>query len=92
MKVREYPFLSIVIPIHNERDNIFLLAEQIVSAFSDTQEVYELIFIDDGSTDGSDLVLDNVAEMYDVIKVFHFSRQSGQTAAFDEYMKKIESD
>ncbi len=92
MKVREYPFLSIVIPIHNERDNIFLLVEQIVNAFSDTQEVYELIFIDDGSTDGSDLLLDNVAEMYDVIKAFHFSRQSGQTAAFDAGFKQAKGD
>ncbi len=80
--------LSIVIPIHNERENVSPLTKQIVRVFSDAQEAYEIIYIDDASTDGSDVILDELEVAHDVVKVFHFVHRSGQTAAFSAGFKQ----
>ena len=92
MSLHERFLLSVVIPVHNERDNVYPLTEQIVRVLSDTAEPYEIIFIDDGSTDGSDVALDTLDAKYDVVRVFHFVQRSGQTAAFDAGFKQAKGD
>lgn len=49
MNLPENKFLSIVIPVFNEEDNVYLLSERVKEALSDFE--YELILVDDGSTD-----------------------------------------
>src|SRR3990172_5919512 len=57
MKKEKNPYYSIVIPIHNEEESIIPLFAKIVEAM-DTQEAdYEIVFVDDASTDGSPALL-----------------------------------
>ena len=73
--------LSVIIPIFNELNNITTLAEQIKAVLNDIAEEYEIIFIDDGSSDGSDTKLDELSDADKSIKVIHFRKNFGQTAA-----------
>ena len=73
--------LSVIIPIFNELNNITTLAEQIKAVLNDIAEEYEIIFIDDGSSDGSDTKLDELSDADKRIKVIHFRKNFGQTAA-----------
>lgn len=77
------PHLSVVIPILNERDNLHPLTAQALKALSGQVASFEIIYVDDGSTDGSSSLLDQLAENHPEVRVFHFSRNYGQTAAFD---------
>ncbi len=73
--------LSVIIPIYNEVENFPLLYEEIVKVLGDLGEPWELIAINDGSTVGSREVLDRLAENDKSLKVIHFKRNFGQTAA-----------
>ena len=73
--------VSIVIPIHNEYENIPLLYDQLDSALSQLDHTYELVLVDDGSTDGSHQRLTQLAARDGRVKVIQFRRNYGQTAA-----------
>lgn len=73
--------LSIVVPIFNERENIEPLQRQFDDALTEFGNDYEVIYIDDGSSDGSADALDRIAAVNPKAKVIHFSRNFGQTAA-----------
>ena len=72
---------SLVVPIFNEHDNIDKLYRAISSALDATGLEYEIIMVDDGSTDGSYEVLQHLAEGDKRLKVIRFRRNFGQTAA-----------
>jgi len=80
------PWLSVVIPIKDERDNIQPLANQLIKVLGtleQSQETpFEILFVDDGSTDGSGTILDGLAQEYPEVQVLHLDRNHGQTAAF----------
>lgn len=73
--------VSVVIPIFNERDNIPRLYDQLVPVLDRLNRSWELILVDDGSEDGSVEVLDNLATTDNRVKVIHFRRNFGQSAA-----------
>jgi glycosyltransferase involved in cell wall biosynthesis len=73
--------LSIVVPIYNEEENITFLYERVTSALANTAFVYELILVDDGSSDRSFLLLKDIALQDQRVKVIRFRRNFGQTAA-----------
>ncbi len=73
--------LSIVVPIYNEEENVRALHESIVDALSGSGLDYELILVDDGSTDGSYPLLKEIAGTDGRVKVIRFRRNFGQTAA-----------
>ena len=73
--------LSIVVPIHNEEENIPLLYEQLNDVFSKMDREYEYIFVDDGSTDTSVQELAKLTEKDTHVVVVEFRRNYGQTAA-----------
>jgi dolichol-phosphate mannosyltransferase len=87
MSLHPSPWISVVIPIKDERDNIPLLAGQLLKFFESRPESrlasFELVFVDDGSLDGSGPLLDQLAVQSSAIRVFHLDRNHGQTAAFD---------
>lgn len=83
MPTSSTPSLSIVIPICDERDNLAPLTSQILKALSGQVPSFEILYVDDGSTDGSGPLLDQLAQDYREVRVFHFDRNYGQTAAFD---------
>jgi dolichol-phosphate mannosyltransferase len=87
MSFHPSPWISVIIPIKDERDNIPLLAGQLLKFFESRPESgaapFELVFVDDGSSDGSGPLLDQLAVQSSAIRVFHLDRNHGQTAAFD---------
>ena len=73
--------LSVVIPVYNEADNVRPLIEQLRSALKDWSDPVEYLFVDDGSTD---LTLENLKRAQEDdprIRIAHFRRNLGQTAA-----------
>ncbi|MGE5606657.1 MAG: glycosyltransferase family 2 protein [Bacteroidota bacterium] len=82
--------LSIVAPVYNERDNLIPLTVKIMDALSGKISSYEIIYIDDGSTDGSSELLDKLAAEHPEVRVYHFTDNNGQTAAFAAAFQKAE--
>lgn len=75
--------ISIILPVHNERGNLAPLIQEIEQAVGATGRPYEIIAVDDGSTDGSAELLRQLAAIMPFLKVLIFRRNSGQSAAFD---------
>lgn len=73
--------LSIIIPIKDERDNIRPLHERLLHALDPLRKSYEIIFVDDGSSDGSFAVLEERAGLDAAVKVLRLRRNFGQSAA-----------
>lgn len=74
------PEVSVVVPLLNEQDNIGPLYEQITHSLKDKYD-YEIIFIDDGSTDKSFDILAGLHEKDEKIRVISFRKNFGQTPA-----------
>jgi glycosyltransferase involved in cell wall biosynthesis len=74
--------LSVVIPVRDEEPNILLLHEELTRALAGSGIVYEVVIIDDGSTDGTFRLLTEVHHCDPKVRVIRFSRNFGQTAAF----------
>jgi glycosyltransferase involved in cell wall biosynthesis len=73
--------LSLVISLYNEEQVIPLFYREITSCLSDLSFTYELIMVDDGSTDNSIRILQSLAERDEHVKVISFSRNYGHEAA-----------
>lgn len=74
--------LSLVIPVYNEVDSLGPLLQEITAALEDQELNYELLFIDDGSSDGSFQLLQELRAADDRLAIIRFRRNYGQTAAF----------
>src|SRR5512139_1337475 len=81
MDVRSSETLSILIPVHNEEGNLSLLCEKLATALKKVGRPYEVIFVDDGSSDGSLEILLDLRDKNPNIKIISFSRNFGQTSA-----------
>lgn len=84
--------ISIVIPVYNEEKNLPLLAKGIFSVMSNLGEKFEVILVDDGSTDKSLAVMQDLRNSYPQIRIIKFERNCGQTAAFDCGFKAVKGD
>lgn len=73
--------VSVVIPVYNERDNISRLYWELDKVLSTLDRDYELLFVDDGSVDGTDENLRKIAATDPHVRVVTFRRNYGQTAA-----------
>lgn len=73
------PAVSIVIPVFNEKGCLPLLVDQLAPLLQSLNA--EIIWVNDGSTDGSGGFLDNLTQNDPRVSVLHFSRNFGQTAA-----------
>jgi dolichol-phosphate mannosyltransferase len=73
--------LSVVIPVFNEVENIQPLVEKLQDAFEGGPSLFEVVFVDDGSTDGTLAELRRLQELDPHIRILHFRRNFGQTAA-----------
>lgn len=75
------PSFSVVIPVYNEADNIEPMMREILAAFADRPETYEIIFVDDASTDGSVALLERLTREAGVLRFLKHRRNFGQSAA-----------
>ena len=76
------PELTVTIPLYNEAENIPTLYARVRAALDGLGKSWELILVDDGSTDGSAALLDKIATDDARVTIIHFRRNYGQTAAF----------
>src|SRR3954462_11058708 len=76
------PDLSVVFPVYNEEENIPILLDEIAKAL-DGKWSYEIVAVDDGSTDRSLEVLRASRTKHAMLRVLAFEKNSGQTAALD---------
>lgn len=86
------PWISVVIPIKDERDNLRPLTDQLLKVLQSREESdtasFEIIYVDDGSSDGSSELLDRLAAEHPSVTVWHFDRNYGQSAGFDAGFKR----
>ena len=73
--------LSIVVPVFNEEESLPLLISEIHSAMKPAELAYEIVLVDDGSSDASLQVLSGLAESDPSLVIVSFRRNFGQTAA-----------
>ncbi len=79
----KYPYdVSVIVPIFNEQENIEPLYTQIETVLTRAQKTFEILFVNDGSTDQSSLVLQRLHKDHKrIVKVLHFSRNFGHQLA-----------
>jgi glycosyltransferase involved in cell wall biosynthesis len=84
--------LSVVIPAYNEEENVPILYEKLKNVLDGLGQDYEIIFVDDGSTDGTYQRLKQLAEKDSRLKVIRFKRNYGQTAAMSAGFEHAKGD
>jgi glycosyltransferase involved in cell wall biosynthesis len=74
--------VSVVIPLYNEEENVEILNERLSETMRGLDSDYEIVYVDDGSTDGTLQLLEELQKKDDNIVVLSLRRNFGQTAAF----------
>jgi len=74
--------ISIVIPVFNEEDNLDTLYSQLKQVLEGVGKTYEIILVDDGSTDSTFYILERLHKRDSHVRVIRFRRNFGQSAAF----------
>jgi glycosyltransferase involved in cell wall biosynthesis len=75
------PALTVVIPAYNEQANVEPCYRELVGVLETLGQSFEILFVDDGSTDGTSAVLRGLASADGRVRVVRFRRNAGQTAA-----------
>lgn len=78
----EIPYISVVVPIYNEEENVEELLRQLRAALESTGRPYEILAVDDGSSDGSFAKLKAAHQEDQRVRVLQLRRNFGQTPAF----------
>lgn len=78
---------SVVIPLKNEEGNIVELIDELEPIMHSLGSPWELICIDDGSTDGTSEILMNLVKIKPYLRTITFDRNYGQSSAFDAGFK-----
>src|SRR5216684_3870486 len=84
--------LSIVIPIHNEEPSILPLYDRLTAVLEQLKRPYEILFVDDASSDRSFELLSNLVETDGHLKVIRLRRNFGQTAALSAGFHEAKGD
>lgn len=84
--------ISAVIPVMNEEESLQELYERLTPALKNLDTSYEIIFIDDGSTDNSLVIMKNLAIKDKQIRIFSFRRNFGKAEALTLGFQKAQGD
>ncbi len=84
--------ISIVIPLYNEEKSLAALADKLENVLKNLGQSYEIIFIDDGSTDNSFSILETLCETKDNIKVYQLRTNFGKSYALNVGFKVADGD
>lgn len=76
------PEISLVVPVYNEEGNLDALTAEVHAAMAGVSRTWELLFVDDGSTDGSLEVIRALAAASDRVRYIALAKNCGQSAAF----------
>jgi glycosyltransferase involved in cell wall biosynthesis len=88
----DHPTLSVIIPVYNEVECLPRLHDELRPVMDSISSSYEIIYVDDGSRDGSLDFLRSLAEREPEVKVIRFRRNFGQTAALAAGMDQARGD
>ena len=86
------PLLSIVVPAYNEQENIAAAAAEVKKHMQQASIPYEMIFVDDGSSDGTWQSIAEQAEQNSQIRGLRFSRNFGKEGAIFAGLKEARGD
>lgn len=86
--MEEKPYISVVVPLYNEEGNVRELHKRIVEACESLGKPYEIVFIDDGSTDKTFIDCEGLKPL----KLIRFRKNYGQTAGFDAGIKNAKGE
>jgi glycosyltransferase involved in cell wall biosynthesis len=75
-------YLSLVIPCYNEQENVTELLSRVEASLTRIDKPFEVVIIDDGSTDDTPRLLANASQTYPWLRVLRMQQNSGQSAAF----------
>lgn len=89
---KQKSFISLVIPVHNEQDNLEWHHKKIKKTLDRTGTNYEIIYVDDGSQDKSLQIIEKIAANDKLVKYISFSRNFGKEAAMSAGFKKANGD
>jgi glycosyltransferase involved in cell wall biosynthesis len=77
------PYLSLVIPAYNEQENVAALLSRVEGALAQVGRPFEVIVVDDGSTDQTPQLLQDAMKRLPWLRVLRMARNGGQSAAFE---------
>lgn len=81
MKSQENKTLSVIVPVYNEEESLLALYEQIKEACEAFGETFEILFVDDGSSDRTPELLTELHQRDGRVRIIYFRKNYGQTAA-----------
>jgi len=84
--------ISVVVPVYNEEENLPILIPQLSKVLDPLAKSYEMIFVDDGSTDASRRILKEMASADSKIRVLGLKENCGETAAGAAGLKEARGD
>lgn len=84
--------ISVVIPFYNEEESLAELYNKLVNVLMNTEQTFEIIFVDDGSTDNSYQVVKEIQESDPRVKLIKFKTNAGKARGLNEGFKKATGD
>lgn len=87
MSASDAPYLSLVIPAYNEEEVVPTLLKRVEASLVQVGKPFEVVIVDDGSTDGTTRLLDDARKEKPWLRIIRMDKNSGQSAAFDAGFK-----
>lgn len=82
-RMEAMPYLSLVIPCYNEEENVPTLLARVEASLQQTQKPFEVVLVDDGSTDSTPALLAEAMQKKPWLRVIRMAKNGGQSAAFE---------
>lgn len=92
MKTDNNETLSLVIPVYNEAQTLLILVERLIQTYEENGITGEIIIVDDGSTDQTGKIAEELGKKHECVRVFHHKRRMEKTAALHTGFEKASGD